>query len=63
LLLCKIADALTPVFLHMAPLLLIAAALLWFVQEKPLATTIERDVVPESLAVDGATHEALAVTA
>lgn len=47
----------------MAPLLLIAAALLWFVQEKPLATTIERDVVPESLAVDGATHEALAVTA
>jgi EmrB/QacA subfamily drug resistance transporter len=56
-------DALTPVFLYMAPLLLIAAALLWFVQEKPLATTIERDVVAESLAVDGAGHEALAVRA
>ncbi len=25
-------------------------------QEKPLATTIERDILPESLEIDGATH-------
>lgn len=56
-------DALTPVCPYMAPLLLISAVLLCFVQEKPLATTIEREIVPEFLAGDGATHEALASTA
>ena len=49
-------DALTPVFLYMVPLVLVAAILLCFVQEKPLATTIERDIVPESLEVNGANH-------
>jgi EmrB/QacA subfamily drug resistance transporter len=38
-------DALTPVFLYMVPLMLVATVLLVFVKEKPLATTIERDVV------------------
>jgi MFS family permease len=47
-------DALTPVFLYMVPLLLAATVLLLFVKEKPLATTIERDVVPTSLEIDGA---------
>ena len=41
-------DALTPIFLWIAPLALLAAVLLCFVQEKALATTIERDVVPEA---------------
>lgn len=49
-------DALTPVFLYMVPLVVLAAVLLCFVQEKPLATTIERDILPESLEVDGATR-------
>lgn len=49
-------DALTPVFLYMVPLVLVAVVLLVFVKEKPLATTIERDVVPQSLDIDGATH-------
>ncbi|MEU1529897.1 MDR family MFS transporter [Streptomyces fagopyri] len=35
------SDALTPVFLYLVPLLGIAAVLLAFVTEKPLATTIE----------------------
>jgi len=30
--------------------------LLIFIKEKPLATTIERDVLPESLEIDGATR-------
>ena len=34
---------------------LIAAVLLSFVQEKPLATTIERDILPETLEIDGMT--------
>jgi MFS family permease len=38
-------DALTPVFLYMVPLMLIATVLLFFVKEKPLATTIEREQV------------------
>ncbi|MFZ4894144.1 MDR family MFS transporter [Plantibacter sp. Mn2098] len=46
-------DALTPVFLYMVPLVVIAVILLLFVQEKPLATTIERDALPESLDIDG----------
>jgi hypothetical protein len=39
------SDALTPVFLYMVPLMLIATVLLFFVKEKPLATTIDREVV------------------
>jgi EmrB/QacA subfamily drug resistance transporter len=39
------SDALTPVFLYMVPLMLIATVLLFFVKEKPLATTIEREPV------------------
>lgn len=49
-------DALTPVFLYMVPLMLVATVLLIFIKEKPLATTIERDVLPESLEIDGATR-------
>jgi MFS family permease len=48
-------DALTPVFLYMVPLVLIAVVLLCFVNEKPLATTIERDILPETLEIDGMT--------
>jgi EmrB/QacA subfamily drug resistance transporter len=40
-------DALTPVFLYMVPLMLIATVLLVFVKEKPLATTIDREAVLE----------------
>ncbi|GGG18515.1 MFS transporter [Rhodococcoides trifolii] len=36
-------DALTPIFLYLVPLVAVAAALLFFVTEKPLATRIERD--------------------
>src|SRR5690554_2316352 len=43
-------DALAPLFLYMVPLALAAVVLLLFVDEKPLATTIERDVMPESVA-------------
>jgi EmrB/QacA subfamily drug resistance transporter len=39
------SDALTPVFLYMVPLMLIATVLLFFVKEKALATTIEHEVV------------------
>ncbi len=47
-------DALTPVFLYLVPLMLVAVVLLALVDEKPLATTIEgtiegtieRDVTP-----------------
>ena len=39
-------DALAAVFLHMVPLIIVAAVLLCFVTEKPLATTIENNVVP-----------------
>jgi EmrB/QacA subfamily drug resistance transporter len=53
-------DALTPVFLYMVPLVIVAVILLCFVKEKPLATTIERDILPESLEVDGASSVALA---
>ncbi|MEO6944055.1 MAG: MDR family MFS transporter [Lacisediminihabitans sp.] len=48
-------DALTPVFLYMVPLIFIALILLCFIKEVPLATTIKRDVLPESLDIDGAT--------
>lgn len=49
-------DALTPVFLYMVPLMLIALILLSFIKEVPLATTIKRDALPESLDIDGATN-------
>ncbi|WP_243064030.1 MDR family MFS transporter [Humibacter sp. RRB41] len=52
-------DALTPVFLYMLPLMIVAAVLLCFIKEKPLATTIERDVLPESLEIDGSDALAL----
>ncbi len=41
------SDALTPVFLYLVPLMGLAALLLCFVTEKPLATTIERDAPVE----------------
>ncbi|GAA4375680.1 MDR family MFS transporter [Paeniglutamicibacter cryotolerans] len=37
------SEALTPVFLYMVPLVLVAAILLVFLHEKPLATSIDRD--------------------
>lgn len=49
-------DALTPVFLLMVPLLAISFVLLLFVKEEKLATTIERDVVPESFETDGSSY-------
>jgi hypothetical protein len=52
-------DALTPVFLYMVPLVIIWFVLLIFVIEKPLATTIERDILPESLEMDGGNWELL----
>jgi len=55
-------DALTPVFLYMVPLVLVAVVLLCFVKEKPLATTIERDILPETLEIDGATRTRLEPT-
>jgi EmrB/QacA subfamily drug resistance transporter len=53
-------DALTPVFLYMVPLILVAVVLLCFVKEKPLATTIEREAVSNSLEIDGSTSQLLA---
>src|SRR5450631_1115922 len=50
------SDALTPVFAYMVPLILLAVVLLCFVREQPLATTIERDIVPETLEIDGMTN-------
>jgi EmrB/QacA subfamily drug resistance transporter len=52
-------DALTPVFLYMVPLVIVGFVLLVFVIEKPLATTIERDILPESLEIDGGNWELL----
>ncbi|PRZ44099.1 EmrB/QacA subfamily drug resistance transporter [Antricoccus suffuscus] len=40
-------DALAPIFMYMVPLGIAAALLLWFVHEKPLATTIDREVAIE----------------
>jgi len=42
-------DALTPIFVWMVPLALIATVLLCFVKEKPLATAVEHDVLSESI--------------
>jgi hypothetical protein len=49
-------DALTPVFLYMVPLIIVALILLCFIKEVPLATSIQRDAVPESFDIDGGTH-------
>jgi len=49
-------DALTPVFLYMVPLIIVALILMCFIKEVPLATTIQRDAVPEALDIDGGTH-------
>lgn len=49
-------DALAPIFLYIAPLVVIAAILLAFVKEKPLATSVEEDALAESLEIDGADH-------
>ncbi len=46
-------EALTPIFLLLVPIVLVAVFLLCFVHEKPLSTTIERDILPESLEIDG----------
>src|SRR5690606_33809197 len=45
-------DALTPIYLWIAPLGLIAAVLLMFVKEKPLATSLDDERVPQT-AVEG----------
>jgi len=42
-------DALTPIFLWIVPLALVAAVLLCFVKEKALATSLGRDVMPEAI--------------
>ena len=39
------------------PLVVVGLVLLFFVVEKPLATTIERDILPESLEIDGGNWE------
>ena len=49
-------DALTPVFLYMVPLILLAVVMLCFIKEKPLATTIEGDILPGTLEIDGMTN-------
>ncbi|MET3721870.1 hypothetical protein [Arthrobacter sp. UYEF21] len=43
-------DALTTIFIWMVPLAVIAAVVLVFIKEKPLATAIEHDVLSESIA-------------
>jgi hypothetical protein len=52
-------DALTPIFLYMVPLMLVATVALLFIKEKPLATTIERVAVAESVEIDGVTDNYL----
>ncbi|HEY5221433.1 MAG TPA: MDR family MFS transporter [Microbacteriaceae bacterium] len=42
-------DALAPVFLYMVPLIIAAVILLCFIKEVPLATTIDREVIPADL--------------
>ncbi|MHA7303570.1 hypothetical protein [Pseudarthrobacter sp. MDT1-22] len=41
-------DALTPIFIWMVPLAVIAEVLMCFVKEKPLATAVEHDVLSET---------------
>jgi MFS family permease len=42
-------DALTPIFLYMVPLMLVAVVVLFFIKEKPLATTLDRGEAPTEL--------------
>ncbi len=53
-------EALTPIFLLLVPIVLVAVVLLCFVHEKPLSTTIERDILPETLEIDGRSSVLLA---
>ncbi|WP_082096671.1 MDR family MFS transporter [Demequina gelatinilytica] len=46
-------DALTPVFLYIVPLALLALVLLMFVKEVPLRTTLERDAAAPGVDADG----------
>ncbi|WP_051191874.1 MDR family MFS transporter [Microbacterium luticocti] len=47
-------DALTPIFLYIVPLVVIATVLVCFVKEVPLKKTIDRgDIAAESLEIDG----------
>ena len=55
------SDALTPVFLYMVPLVIVGLILLVFVIEKPLATAIERDILPDCLEIDGGNWELLEI--
>ncbi|SJM57010.1 MDR family MFS transporter [Gulosibacter sp. 10] len=43
-------EALIPIFLFMAPIVLVTVLMLIFVREKPLATSIDREVVTDSIA-------------
>ena len=52
-------DALTPVFLYLVPLVIVGLVLLVFVIEKPLTTSIEPDILPGSLEIDGGTWDVL----
>lgn len=49
-------DALTPIFLYVAPLVVVATIVLIFIKEKPLATSIKEDIIPESLELEGAEY-------
>ncbi|WP_382305971.1 hypothetical protein [Herbiconiux sp. UC225_62] len=54
-----VAEVLFVMVERRVPLVLVALVLLVFVKEKPLATTIERDILPETLEIDGATRAVL----
>lgn len=49
-------DALAPTFLYIVPLAVVAVGLLIFIKEKPLSTTVEEEIAPESMEIDGANH-------
>ncbi|WP_426625683.1 MDR family MFS transporter [Leifsonia sp. McL0607] len=54
------ADALTPIFLAMVPLMVVATLLVVFLREVPLRTTIDHsDVIADSLEIDGSNAVAL----
>lgn len=54
------SDALTPIFLAMVPLMIVATVLVIFLREDPLKTTLDRnDVIVESLEIDGASSVSL----
>src|SRR5712691_11773567 len=54
------SQALAPLFLYLIPVVVITVVLLFFVIEKPLATTPEGEVVAHSLDISGADTVALA---